>query len=68
MKGIDRKNCTVTGDLPVGFGAALSQNTKAMAYFAGLTAEQQQSVIAGVSGIRSRREMQDYVDRMTQSG
>ncbi len=68
MYGISRKNCLKGGDLPSGLCAALSQNTKAMAYFAGLDESQRQSVITEAGTLRSRRELQDYVDRLTQSG
>ena len=68
MNGISRKNCLVNGDLPSGLCAALSQNTKAMAYFSGLSETQRQSVITESGAFRSRRELQDYVDRLTQSG
>lgn len=64
MKGTDRKNCT-GGELPVGLSRALAQNTRAMAYFSGLSAEERQSVIAGTHGLRSAREMQEYVDRIS---
>lgn len=54
------------GEVPMGLGMALAQNTEAMAYFAGLSKEQQQAVIDGTHDIHSKQEMRAYVERLSQ--
>ena len=51
-----------TAELPTGLRRALAHNSRAMAYYAGLSAAEQRSVVAGARGLRSARELQDYVD------
>lgn len=48
-------------EIPMGFGMALAENSSAMQYFASLSDEQQQAVIAHTHQIRSKKEMQAYV-------
>ncbi len=55
-----------TLDLPMGLGMALAENLPALDAFAALTREQQDRVIAGTHTIRSRAEMQAYVQRLTE--
>lgn len=50
----------------MGLGMALAQNTEAMAYFAGLSKEQQQAIIDGTHSIHSKQEMRAYVERLSQ--
>ena len=52
-----------TLDLPMGLGMALAENLPALDAFAALTKEQQD---AGTHAIRSRAEMQAYVQRLTE--
>ena len=54
-------------ELPLGFGMALAQNTVAMERFAHLPEEQRQAVIDGARQVRSKQEMQAYVDQLNQS-
>lgn len=54
------------GEVPMGLGMALAQNTEAMAYFAGLSKEQQQAIIDGTHSIHSKEEMRAYVERLSQ--
>ena len=49
----------------MGLGMALAQNRPALDAFAALTREQQERVIAGTHDIRSKAEMQAYVQRLT---
>ena len=56
----------LTLDLPMGLGMALAENLPALDAFAALTKEQQDRVIAGTHAIRSRTEMQAYVQRLTE--
>ena len=51
-------------ELPLGFGMALAQHPEAMARFAGLSEEEQQAIIDGAHAVRSKEEMQAYVERL----
>ena len=51
-------------EIPIGLGMALAQNVHAMEAFSALPHEAQQRVIAGVHGIRSKEEMQAYVQSL----
>ena len=42
-------------EIPMGFGMALAENMPAMEYFASLSHEQQQAVIAHTHQIRSKK-------------
>ena len=55
-------------ELPMGFGMALAKNTKALTAFASLSEERRRAVIDGTHAIRSKREMQQYVDGLTAQG
>lgn len=48
-------------DIPLGLGMALMQNSDAFFFFSALDAQQQQKIIDGTKGIKSRRQMKDYV-------
>ena len=52
--------------IPLGFGMLLAQNQAAMEKFSGLTGQEKQSVIDGAKSIRSKAEMQDYVNKISQ--
>ena len=54
------------GDVPLGLGMALAQNMTAMAYFSSLDAQQQQAIIEHTHQIRSKQEMQAYVNSLVQ--
>lgn len=51
-------------DIPLGFGMALAQNSEAMTRFSAMTEEQRRQLIAGTHSVRSKKEMQAYVDRI----
>lgn len=53
------------GDVPMGLGMALAQNLDAMAFFSGMTKEQQQSVINATQNIQSKQEMQGFVQSLS---
>jgi len=52
------------GDIPMGFGMALAQNSPAMMRFAGLPEEERRAIVAGTHAIRSKDEMRDYVEKI----
>lgn len=52
-------------EIPMGLGYALMQNPSAMEYFSSLPAEQKQIVIDKSDNIRSKEQMQAYVDNLT---
>ena len=51
-------------ELPLGFGMALAQNPRAMAYFSRQTEEKQEEILAHTHSIRSRNEMHAYVQSL----
>ena len=51
-------------ELPLGFGAALIQNERAMKNFEALTDEEKRSVIEQTHRIRSKSEMRSFVSRL----
>jgi uncharacterized protein YdeI (YjbR/CyaY-like superfamily) len=51
-------------ELPLGFGMALAQHPEAMQRFAALPEAEQQAIIDGTHQVRSREEMQAYVERL----
>lgn len=52
-------------DIPLGFGMALAQNSKAMNRFSAMSDEQRRQLIEGTHSVRSKKEMKAYVDRIT---
>ena len=50
------------GDVPLGFGMALAQNLSAMRTFSELTHEQQQEILEKTGTIKTKEEMQRFVD------
>ena len=53
--------------LPLGLGMALAQNSTAMERFARLPENEQQAVIDGARQVRSKQEMQVYVNKISNS-
>ncbi len=51
-------------DIPLGFGMALAQNSEAMNRFSAMSEEQRRQLIEGTHSVRSKKEMQAYVDRI----
>lgn len=64
----DIMNTKNTGDLPLGLGMALMQNTDAFLYFSALGAEKQQQIIEKSKSVKSRKEMKTFVDSLTALG
>ena len=55
-------------DLPLGFGMALAQNTKAMEYFAKLPDQKKQEILAHTHQIHSKDEMHSFVQSLGDNG
>ena len=55
----------LTKEVPMGFGMALAKNTDAMAVFSNLSKAQQQNIIEQTHSISSKREMQKFVNGLT---
>ncbi len=53
-------------DIPMGLGMALAQNIEAMNYFSSLPEAEQRSIIDRTTNIRSKKEMQAFVDNKFQ--
>ena len=49
----------------MGLGMALANNPVAMNYFMGMSADEQRQFVEGTHQIRSKAEMQHYVDSLT---
>lgn len=56
------------GGIPLGFGMALAQNTKAMESFAALPESKRQSLIDGAHHVASKQEMRRYVQSICERG
>lgn len=54
-------------EMPVGLGMALAMNPEAMERFSSLSEQQKQQVINGTHAVKSRREMQQYVQNIIKS-
>ena len=52
-------------ELPLGLGMALAQNPAAMQSFTAMSAQQQRQVVEHTHAIRSKQEMQQYVNGLT---
>lgn len=50
--------------VPIGFGMALAMNATAMDAYSAMTEEQRQQILHKAHNARSRKEMQDIVDRI----
>ncbi len=51
-------------EMPIGFSMALAMNPEAMQKFALLGEDKKQTIIAGTHGIKSKDEMQRYVNNI----
>lgn len=51
-------------ELPLGFGIALAKNNDAMQYFSTLTPAHRREIIAHTHTIRSKEEMERFVNNM----
>ena len=51
--------------MPIGLSMALALNPEAMEKFATFTKAQKQEIINGTHSIKSKEEMQQYVDNLT---
>lgn len=51
-------------ELPLGFGIALAKNNDAMEYFSTLTPAHRREIIAHTHTIRSKEEMEKFVNNM----
>lgn len=49
-------------EMPVGFGMALAQNPEALQKFAMFSEDKKQEIIQGTHSVKSREEMQQYVN------
>lgn len=53
--------------LPLGFGMALAQNEQAMEHFSTLPKSEKQAVVDGARQVRSKQEMQKYVEKISRN-
>ena len=53
-------------ELPLGFGMALAQHPDAMARFAAMSEAEQKAFIDGTYAVRSKQEMQSYIEQLIQ--
>ncbi len=51
-------------EIPVGLGMALAQRPEAMEKFAALSETKKQEIIQGTHLVSSKKEMQQYVDKI----
>ncbi len=51
-------------ELPVGFGIALAKNSEAMQKFENISENEKQEIIEGTHSVSSKREMEQYVDKI----
>ncbi len=51
-------------EMPIGFSMALAMNPAAMQNFALLSEDKKQQIINGTHSVKSREEMQRYVDSL----
>ena len=58
------KNFANGPEIPLGLGMALAQNRAAMNRFAALPASEQAALIERTHGIRSKEEMQSFVQSL----
>ncbi len=52
-------------EMPVGLGMALAQRPEAMEKFTALSETKKQEFINGTHSVSSKKEMQQYVDKLT---
>ena len=58
------KNINNGKDIPLGFGMALAQNLDAMNNFTNMNEAQQQSIIQKTGNVKSKNEMQAFVQQI----
>ena len=51
-------------DIPLGLGAALSQNSNALTTFAAFSDKRKCEIIEQTHSINSKQEMKDFVDKL----
>ena len=51
-------------EIPLGFGMALAQRPEAMEKFASFSEAKKQEIINGTHSVSSKKEMQQYVDKI----
>lgn len=51
-------------EIPMGFGMALAQDTKAMEIFSNLSDNEKQEIIDGTHSVKSKAEMKNYVGNL----
>lgn len=54
-------------EMPVGFSMSLVQNPEAMQKFAMMSEDQKKQIIDGTHSVKSKQEMHDYVNRLSNS-
>lgn len=52
------------GDIPLGFGMALAQNTEALERFSALSQGERDALISGARSVHSKAEMAAYVNQI----
>ncbi len=52
-------------EMPVGFSMALAQNPEAMQKFALLSEDEKKQIIDGTHSVKSKKEMHEYVNRLS---
>lgn len=52
-------------EMPIGFSMALAQNPDAMQKFALLGEDKKKQIIDGTHSVKSKQEMREYVNRVT---
>ena len=60
------KNKIYPPDMPMGLDIALAENKRAFDYFYSLSEAEQKRIIDGTHTIRSRADMQSYVEALVQ--
>ncbi len=53
-------------EFPIGFTMSLAQHSDVLTKFASLSADEQQRIVDGSRQMKSRKEMQNYVENMFQ--
>ena len=61
---MNNENSLIGGEIPLGLGMALAQNSDAMKHFANLSEQEKQNVIDRTHQIGSKEEMQQFVDSL----
>ena len=65
---METKNYANREGMPLGFGMALAQNTKAMEYFSTLSETERQALINQTHRICSKEEMQAFINQLGERG